>query len=103
MTTKFQLFLQDNFGVPQPQRTLAQIYEHARQLRHNAGGISSLSERRLASNLLGNTLDTTALTKRTVDFNVEPVQDQPFLEDTWTVDEYMQNMARKNVALTIQV
>lgn len=94
--------LQDNFGIPQPQRSLAQIQEHARQLRQNAGGISSLSERRAAAGLLGASLDTAALTKKTVDFSVAPSREDAFPEDTWTVEDYMSNMARRNVAVTIQ-
>jgi hypothetical protein len=95
--------LQDNFGIPQPQRSLSQIQEHARQLRQNAGGVSTLGERRAAASLLGASLDTAALTKKTVDFNVQGSQEGALAEESWSVEDYMGNAARLNVALTIQV
>lgn len=96
--------LQDNFGIPQPQRSLAQIQEHARQLRVGAGGASTLGERRAAASLLGASLDTAQLTKKTVDFSVTGARDEGGAsEDTWTVEEWMAGAARRNVASTIQV
>jgi hypothetical protein len=90
--------------IPRPQRTLAEIEAQARQLRDGGPIVSSQAERTAAAGLLSAEMDTSGLTQRLVEFQVEAGAEEQFSpEDAVSVHDYMDAFTRNAINKAMQV